>query len=88
MPGAYGSQTRMLDSLELELWMVVSHELTCGHWDSNWVLCKSNGYSLPLSHLFRPLLGYVGGILGCTNCVAGFNVEIGSSWFYLPGVSC
>lgn len=30
VPGAFGSQDRVLDSLEMELWMLISHHLDAG----------------------------------------------------------
>jgi hypothetical protein len=41
VPSALGGQKRASDPLELELQMVVSHNVAAG----NWVLCKSCTYS-------------------------------------------
>ena len=51
MPGAHGGQEKVMDSLRLELQMVVSHHVAAGN--QTWVLYKSNKCSDLLIHLFR-----------------------------------
>jgi hypothetical protein len=52
MTGAHEGQKRVLDPLEQNLQIVVSHHVTAGNWTC--VLCKSNKCSYPLSHISDP----------------------------------
>lgn len=50
-------QKRVLDSLELELKMVMSYHEDAGNW--MWILCKSSLGSYPLSHLYTLTTKYL-----------------------------
>ena len=52
VPGAYGSQKRALDLLELKLQMVVNYHVSAGN--RTWVPCNSNTFSKLPGCLFSP----------------------------------
>lgn len=45
VPGAHRGQEKSSELLELELWMVVNHQVSAENW--TWALCEINMYSSP-----------------------------------------
>ena len=57
VPGAYGGRKKVLDSLELELHMVVSHNIGAVSWTC--ILGGKLKYSYSLSHLSFPSVSFL-----------------------------